>query len=230
MVEWKKLSGSYYAISDGRILKSTSTKELDNIYAAIPIEQEPLLGFKTVRLSENIERRYVHNIILAAFEGEPEDGVVAVHIDGDRQNNNLSNLTYMKRKDYQKRISKMMRTGKKRKVLSCEEIKQIKREYIPYDHEHNIKALAKRFDTCIPIISRIVKPQNDNVRRQNDGILKFKGDRHFNSKLSKDDIFFIRENFKKKDLVFGRRPLANKFCVSEAHITRIINKNQWKNL
>ena len=53
-------------------------------------------GYMQVILSRPGERRYayVHKLVLLAFHGAPPEGMEVCHADGNRDNNNLSNLRY----------------------------------------------------------------------------------------------------------------------------------------
>jgi len=51
-----------------------------------------------------------------------------------------------------------------------------------------------------------------------------------NSKLTKQDVIWIRTNFIKGDLSFGYRPIAKKYNVSKTTIMHIISKKLWKNI
>ena len=55
------------------------------------------------------------------------------------------------------------------------------------------------------------------------------GEKHPNSKLTEEDVKWIRENYIPKHPEFGGRPLSKKFGVGERQISRIINYELWKN-
>ncbi len=229
--EYTRISYNLYATIDGRIFTCHKTPKDYIEY----LDQDILLGYRVVRLPGEKQERtlfYVHQLVLCAFSyGDPDEkDYIVVHKNGNKLDNRLANLTYMKRKNYLKRIFEMMPKGK-RKRLSSEEIEQIKREYIAYSREHNVEALSKRFNTCVPIISKITKSLNDKIRRQNNGKLPFEGDReHFNSKLSKEDVLFIRRVYKRRDPIYGVKALAEKFGVVRKSIQVIVDRKTWKNI
>ena len=51
-----------------------------------------------------------------------------------------------------------------------------------------------------------------------------------NSKLKKEDVIWIRNNFIKGDLSFGYRALGKKYKVSKTTVMDIISRKLWKNL
>ena len=50
------------------------------------------------------------------------------------------------------------------------------------------------------------------------------------SKLTEDDVHYIREHYKAHDKVFGAIPLANKFGVSTCCIKRVVNRITYQNV
>ncbi|WNV47145.1 HNH endonuclease [Klebsiella phage fENko-Kae01] len=65
-----------------------------------------------------------------------------------------------------------------------------------------------------------------NIRKIRDN----KGMAQTNSKLSDDDIKFIRANFKKCDPVYGGIPLAKRFGVYKSTIYKIVQGRAWKHI
>lgn len=55
-----------------------------------------------------------------------------------------------------------------------------------------------------------------------------KGCSNSNSKLSEDDVKWIREHYIPRDRIFGTRALARKFNMSHANISRLVNKVRYK--
>lgn len=53
------------------------------------------------------------------------------------------------------------------------------------------------------------------------------GEKARNRKLTQADVDFIRNNYKKRDPIFGGRALAKKFNVTEACISRIVHGLTW---
>ena len=53
-------------------------------------------GYRTVNLSDGTRKRqrYIHRLVLETFVGPAPEGMVCRHLDGDRTNNTLGNLTW----------------------------------------------------------------------------------------------------------------------------------------
>jgi len=50
----------------------------------------------------------------------------------------------------------------------------------------------------------------------------------FKNKLTKKDVIWIRKHYIKAHKIYGQKPLAIKFNVSQATIGKIINRKSWK--
>ena len=55
-----------------------------------------------------------------------------------------------------------------------------------------------------------------------------RGERVFNSKLKKEDVEYIRENYKYHDKIYNSLYFAKKFNVSSRNILRIVKYEMWK--
>jgi len=92
--EWEEF---YEVSSHGRVRSKLrkSIKINKTFYPKIlnPIERN---GYFCVNLSncENRKTLYIHRLVLLSFCGKPENNQEACHKDGDRKNNNLSNLRW----------------------------------------------------------------------------------------------------------------------------------------
>lgn len=56
------------------------------------------------------------------------------------------------------------------------------------------------------------------------------GEDCFNSKLTNEDIEYIRSNYKSRDSEFGARALGRKYGISHSTISKIVNKVSWKHI
>lgn len=70
----------------GRILKGHKTKD----------------GRIRVVLTPDYKEYSVHKLVADAFLPKPEEGQMLIHKDGDNANNNVENLEYVSKKDYQR--------------------------------------------------------------------------------------------------------------------------------
>jgi hypothetical protein len=72
----------------------------------------------------------------------------------------------------------------------------------------------------------VTRKQNEEHAKNNG--LKASKERHGMSKLTQDDVNWIRKNYLKKDKDFGRQPISKKFGVTPQLIDYIINNKIWK--
>lgn len=96
---WKNIAGyeEYYQISNNGKVKS-----LYRIDCRGQTRNEKILkpgdasGYLMVILSKNRKKRpfKIHRLVLYAFIGKPQKGMVARHLDGNRLNNRLDNLCW----------------------------------------------------------------------------------------------------------------------------------------
>lgn len=70
--------------------------------------------------------------------------------------------------------------------------------------------------------------RKENEEHAKNSGLKASKERHGMSKLTQDDVNWIRNNYKLKDKDFGRQPIAKKFNVTPELISTIIKNKIWK--
>jgi hypothetical protein len=57
-----------------------------------------------------------------------------------------------------------------------------------------------------------------------------RGSDHYRSKLTEEDVLFIRTNYKPYDNEFGAKALGEKFNLHKNHIRDIVNRKSWKHV
>lgn len=76
--------------------------------------------------------------------------------------------------------------------------------------------------------------ESENVKHANKMGLRdyatISGEKHKFSKLTKDDVLYIRHTYKSNDKKRGGRALSRKFNVSKETIRDIIHRNSWKHI
>jgi hypothetical protein len=70
----------------------------------------------------------------------------------------------------------------------------------------------------------------DNNKHANENGLIPKGEKHGRSKLTEEQVKYIRENYIPYDSQFGTRALGRKFSVSQRTICIIIKNKTWKHI
>lgn len=171
-MKWRKIPGfSRYEASETGLLRSTNYKNSSKTKVLKPAVNPR--GYPQTMLQNDrgqYKSKPVHYFVTLAFFGPRKKGLTVDHIDGNKQNNHISNLEYVTRSENCKRAVK----------VGLWEIKH--------------------------------------------------GSKNGNSKLTEQDVKEIREHAKKKGRFYGRKELAKKYNISEAHIKDIVNcrRGIWK--
>lgn len=153
---WIAISDSYEASSEGHIRNRRTNRVL--------IEFEGKDGY--LRTQFDGKTRTVHRVIAEAFLPSDEGKEFVNHKDGNKRNNNISNLEWCTREE---NIQHAYRTGlirPKRGVLNgrCkltpETVSFIIENYRPRDATFGAKPLAKKFGVAPQTISAVASGQN----------------------------------------------------------------------
>lgn len=165
--EWKDIEGfeGAYMISNfGRVLslprQGTRTKE--PTLRSISLTHD---GYPKVRLifnGKDVTAR-VHRLVAEAFIDNPDGKETVNHIDGNKENNHVDNLEWADRHEqmihaYGKGLKSAMKgTGNPNAKLTEDQVKSIRKEYIPYSKEHGTVALGRRYGVDNATIGNIVR-------------------------------------------------------------------------
>lgn len=114
--------------------------------------------YKTVMLcNKNRSSRTVHSLVLLAFCGEKPEGMVSRHLDGNKENNALSNLLYG---TPQENADDRIKHGRSGKGELCPSSKLKESSVIDmresFSNGETIKSLAVRHNTTVGNVRRIV--------------------------------------------------------------------------
>lgn len=173
MVEiWKEIPGweQYYEVSnfgkikskDKNISNGRSKRFMPSKLMKFWIDQK---GYSKVYLRNPKKFVYVHRIVALAFLGE--SNLQVNHIDGNKSNNNITNLEYL---------------------------------------------------TCKENISHAISL----------GLIDKKGTKHHNVRLTPEIVSEIRLKYSTEKIT--QKELAQLYNISNQHVSRIINYQNWKNL
>jgi len=117
-------------------------------------------GYHFVYTGSRQER--THRLVVEAFIGEIKDGFEVNHIDGNKLNNNVSNLEIVSHLENMSHASRngLYKPNKGTKngnsSFTEEQIKEIRSSYIPRHPEYSGFALAKKYGVSCNAISYII--------------------------------------------------------------------------
>lgn len=161
---WKDIEGfnGFYQISNlGRIRSKGRTKDKAGI-RCISYTHD---GYAKIRLMyKGVDKTVrVHRLVARAFIPNPDDKETVNHIDGDKTNNRADNLEWANR--HEQLIHAYDLGLKKAKVgtsnylakLSDDDVKFIRKVYIPQSTKFGTVALAKKFNVTDRVIGLVVK-------------------------------------------------------------------------
>ncbi len=160
---WKKYYKNYYISDEGEVKNILTGRIL-----------KPYITHKgyyrtNIRVNGKTVALFIHQAVAKIFIPNPLNLPMVNHIDGNKLNNNISNLEW------------------------C-------------DHAYNTKHAIDH------------------------GLFKPFGEDNGFSKLTEEDVLFIRNNYKKYSTQFGANALAKKYGISNIQILNIIKRKYWKHL
>lgn len=166
--EWKDIKGyeGFYQISNLGRVKSLggwcgTVKRKEKIRSTSFTHD----GYEKVRLIHQSKDKTmrVHRLVADAFIPNPDNKDTVNHIDGNKKNNIVSNLEWVDRSEQMTHAYdlglKTSRLGSynSNAKLTDEEVKEIRKSYIPYSKEFGTVALAKKYGVTNRVIGLIVK-------------------------------------------------------------------------
>ena len=153
---WKKTLDAYEVSDDGKIRNTKTSREIRQFVGKDGYMRTQIAG----------KTRLVHRVIDNAYiPAEPGKDFIN-HKDGNKQNNNVSNLEWVTRSEnlqhaYDHNLRNRpvgVKNGRCR--LSKEQVSFIKENYRPGDKKYGAKPLAKLFGVAPQTISAVFCGQN----------------------------------------------------------------------
>lgn len=174
--------------------------------------------------NDNTNKRddlYIHKLVGENFIPNPDSLPEINHKHGNKNDNRKSELEWCTRKE---NIQHAIDTGLHKQKgednwmakLTQEEVREIRKQYIPQDPDFGGRALAEHYGVRPSVISNVVrgKTWDDD---------DYEPITH-RTKLTPEQIQEIRDIYIYKDPQYGGKALAKRYGVGEATISRIINK------
>lgn len=151
-MEWREYHG--YLVSDSGLITRKNSTEL---------QQTKLhkRGYVLCHISINGKKswRLLHRIVATVFIPNPENKPQVNHIDGNKQNNNVSNLEWVTNSENRQHAvnNALISFGDKlSKKLDSNLVKEIKKLYVKGSHKFGSYELAKKFGVSPSMILHIV--------------------------------------------------------------------------
>lgn len=163
MEEWKQVEGfeSYYVSNMGRVYNASTKRFIGN-------KNSDKYEYKRVKLSKEGFKKPidVHRLVAETFIPNPLNLRCVNHIDGNKENNAIENLEWC---TYSENNAHAVNTGLmnplkgenvKLSKLKEEDVRFIRKNYVPRSKEYNYRALAERFGVSKKTIIQCVKHRN----------------------------------------------------------------------
>ena len=154
--EWKNVEGfdGFYQVSNFGNVKSlggwcgTSLRKPHVLSVSLTRD-----GYEKVRLIHNGKDKTlrVHRLVAEGFIPKVEGKNTVNHIDGNKRNNNVSNLEWVDRSEQMYHAYKLglkpsiVGTKNKGSKLTEEQVREIRNLYVPYSREYGTVALANKY-------------------------------------------------------------------------------------
>lgn len=115
----------------------------------------------TLRNSDKEKTRRLHRLVAETFIPNPENKPQVNHIDGNKFNNCVENLEWNTDTENKRHAiaTGLMKTGSEnpKAKLTAEDVRQIRKDYEPYNPKHSINAIARKFELSPSVILRIIR-------------------------------------------------------------------------
>lgn len=173
MERWKPIKGfeGVYEISDKGKVKSVARKT-GTVYRKEKLRKlhYTKCGYLKVRLThkdKDVTAR-VHRLVAEHFLSNPENKETVNHIDGNKSNNDVSNLEWATRAEqmqhaYDLNLRKPLSgEDNPHAVLTNEEAEQIRKEYVKHSRKHGTPALAKKYGVKTSVIQDVISNRTYN--------------------------------------------------------------------
>lgn len=166
--EWKDIEGyeGFYQISNLGRVKSLGgwrgTAKRKEKIRSTSLTRDGYVRVRLIHQGKDKTMR-VHRLVAEAFIPNPEGKDTVNHIDGNKQNNTVSNLEWNDRTEQMLHAYalglKPSRVGSHNSnaKFTDEQVREIRKTYIPYSKEFGTVALAEKYGVTNRVIGLIVK-------------------------------------------------------------------------
>ena len=149
---WKEYSG--YKVSDTGLITKRFSDELQKT-------KLHKRGYVLACVVEDGKKRWVllHRLVAKLFIPNPHNKPQVNHIDGNKQNNCVSNLEWVTNAENRQHAADNGLIAKGEilsKKLTAKDAEAIRNEYVPYSKDHNQYTLAQKYGVSQSLIMRII--------------------------------------------------------------------------
>lgn len=160
MVRWKDIKGyeGHYQISDSGLVRSLKSDKL------LTLSRLTKCGYRKASLSKGGKAREfrIHRLVAETFVPNPHKKETVNHIDGDKLNNDASNLEWSTRSEqvyhsYELGLKKPIRgASNKNAKLTDNQVREIRKAYVRQSREFGTVALAAKYGVTSRVIGLVV--------------------------------------------------------------------------
>lgn len=168
---WKQIEGIQgYLVSNLGRIKSIKREKIRNNGKPLTIPERIVRGSKDTKgyLQLDVKQdgkriiKFIHRIVAETFIPNPDNKQQVNHIDGNKLNNSVENLEWVTCEEnihhaWEKKLNKPLQGEKHGNAkLTDEQVRYIRKHYIPRDKEYGASALGRKFGTTIAPIYQVI--------------------------------------------------------------------------
>ena len=166
--EWKDIEdfeGAYQISNLGRVKSLGGWRGTAKRKEKIRTIHSTHDGYAKVRLQHQGKDKTmrVHRLVAKAFIPNPKNMDTVNHIDGNKKNNKVSNLEWVDRTEQMIHAYKLglktsrVGTQNSNAKLTDDQVREIRKNYVPYSKEYGTVALAKKYGVTNRVIGLIAR-------------------------------------------------------------------------